>query len=143
MRRNLGFTLFEVLIVMAIVGILAAVAFPSYSSYVAKTRRGAAAGCATEIGQLLERNYTLALSYSTDSAGNALPAAPPAMACSNDLGTNFTFTWDLAATTYTVTATPSATQKSADSACGCVMTLNQVGVKGVSACTKTVANCWR
>ncbi|MCB1887620.1 MAG: prepilin-type N-terminal cleavage/methylation domain-containing protein [Rhodocyclaceae bacterium] len=141
MKAHRGFTLVEVLIVMTIVGILTAVALPAYQTYVAKTRRGAAQTCAAELAQFLERNYTLALVYNQDSAGNAI--ALPATQCRTDLGNNFTFAFTLAANTYTVTATPSTAQAANDASCGCVMTLNELGVKGVSSCTHAVSDCWK
>lgn len=140
-RGSAGFTLLEVMIVMAVVGILAAIAYPSYLNSIAKTRRGAAAGCVTELGQFLERNYTLALRYDRDSANVAVTL--PATQCRTDLNGVFTFaTTTLTQNTYTLTATPSTSQASADKTCGCAMTLNQQGIKGVTACGKTVADCW-
>ncbi|MCB1955565.1 MAG: prepilin-type N-terminal cleavage/methylation domain-containing protein [Rhodocyclaceae bacterium] len=142
MKAARGFTLIEVLIAMVVIGILAAIAIPSYATYIAKARRGTAQTCATEVAQFLERNYTLALRYDQDSAGNAV--ALPGLQCRTDLTGNFTFSMALAQTTYTVTATPSSQQSSADKGCGCSMTLNNIGVKGVgSGCSKTVADCWK
>jgi type IV pilus assembly protein PilE len=58
MNRQKGFTLIEIMVVVAIIAILAAIALPSYSEYMARTRRGTAASCLLEVGQLVERHYT-------------------------------------------------------------------------------------
>lgn len=44
-RKNVGFTLIELMIVVAIVAILAAVAYPSYQAHVIRTNRALANGC--------------------------------------------------------------------------------------------------
>src|SRR3546814_19429854 len=53
-----GFTLIELMIVVAIVAILAAIAYPSYINHITKTRRAAGAGCALEAAKFMERFYT-------------------------------------------------------------------------------------
>jgi len=55
---NSGFTLIEVMVVVAIVGILAAIAYPSYQEHVRRANRAEARGILLEMAQLLERNYT-------------------------------------------------------------------------------------
>ncbi len=55
-----GFTLIELMIVVAIVGILAAIAYPSYTEYVKRTQRSAIASLLSEQTQALERFYSRA-----------------------------------------------------------------------------------
>ena len=133
----------ELLIVVGIVSILTAIAYPSYTSHVAKTKRGKAEGCLLEYAQFLERNYTLALRYDQDS--NNANVALPALECSNELNGFFAFSAPtLNATAYTLSAAPTKVQTDADVACGCTMTLTQQGVKGVDvACGKPAKACWK
>lgn len=70
-RQN-GFTLIELMVTVAIIGILAAVAYPSYTQYVQRGNRAEARAILLETTQVLERNYTTANRYDLDSAGNAV-----------------------------------------------------------------------
>jgi type IV pilus assembly protein PilE len=56
--RSTGFTLIELMITVAIVGILAAIAYPSYTEYVKRTHRAEIASLLTEQAQALERYYS-------------------------------------------------------------------------------------
>lgn len=133
-RLQTGFTLMELMIVVAIVGILAAVALPSYQDYVLRTRRVTAASCLMEVAQQMERQYSTAMSYVV-----ALPAA----SCRTDLTGFYTFafaTSEPTASTFKIEATPAGAQ-AGDTRCD-VLSINQQGVKTVSG-TGSVADCWR
>ncbi|MFP3852277.1 type IV pilin protein [Pseudomonas sp. W5-01] len=70
--KSKGFTLIELMIVVAIVGILAAIAYPSYTEYVRRTHRTEIAGLLMEQSQILERAFTKTGSYlNVPVAGNA------------------------------------------------------------------------
>ncbi|MDO9434344.1 type IV pilin protein [Hydrogenophaga sp.] len=142
--RQRGFTLIELMIVVAIVGILSALAYPSYTSYMQKTRRGAAASCLMELSQWVERNYTTCLAYDKTGANCATTltsAALPALACRADSAGSYTFGFaaNPTASAYQLNAVPGGGQ-AGDTKCA-TLTLNNAGAKGASGTTP--AGCWR
>ena len=68
-RRQSGFTLIELMIVVAIVGILAAVAYPAYTDSVAKGKRAEARAAVTNLLQQQERYLTQMNTYETFALG--------------------------------------------------------------------------
>lgn len=68
MKKTFGFTLIEVLIVVAIIGIIGAIAIPSYQSSVQKAHRSDAKSTLLEMGALQEKYYFRENVYITDSA---------------------------------------------------------------------------
>ena len=70
-----GFTLIEVMIVVAIIGVLAAVAYPSYKEYSARARRAEARAVLIAGQQWMERFYTENFRYDKNSANVAVTDA--------------------------------------------------------------------
>ncbi len=136
-----GFTLVELMITVAIVAILAAIALPSYSNYVTKTRRVAGEGCMSEFSNYMERFYTTNLRYDQDVGGTATALPQLDCASAQRTGNDYQYTLaNLAASTYTVTATPIGTQQSRDTKCA-TLTLSQTGAR-TSGGTGTLSDCW-
>lgn len=128
MKTQRGFTLLELMITVGIVAILAGLAMAGYDYATLKTRRAAAQGCLAEMASALERRYTAQMSY-TNVAG-----AVPVPACSADVSQFYTMSSALAASTFTVTATP--TGKQVKDKCG-TMSVNQLGRR-----LPTTQGCW-
>lgn len=138
-KKQGGFTLLELMVVVAIVVILVAIAVPSYSGYVGRARRATAQGCLLERAQFMERFYATNLNYMTDTAGVAI--AMPSQPCVQELTGFYTMSFSAGptATTYTLAATPVSGSAQAGDACG-TLTLTHTGGKGHSS---GGTDCWR
>ncbi len=146
MKRVKGFTLIELMIVVAVIGILASIAYPSYQDSVRKSRRADAEGVLLGFANAMERHFTETNSYcgaGTSNSGTCLAAtgAPTIYSTTSPIsgGTAFyNLTISAAtATSYTLSATPTGPQTG--DGCG-TLTITNTGVKGVSS--STVAECW-
>lgn len=76
-RKNLGFTLIELMIVVAIVGILSAVAYPSYQSHVLKSQRQVAQAALVSLSSTMERYYSENNKYTDASLPDIHPDIVP------------------------------------------------------------------
>lgn len=134
-RSGVGFTLIELMITVAIVGILAAIAYPSYQNSLQRSWRSNAASCLMELAQQMERRFTSSSSYL---------GALPAVGCINEgsMPTRYTFSFAASepnANTFVILAQPVAGGPQASDACG-DLSINQLGQKGSAG---SIATCWR
>lgn len=139
MKKKGGFTLIELMIVVAIIGILAAVAYPTYTNSVRDARRADAKSALLQLAQSLEKFYSINYTYAGTGAGgnNGSPLSTVFAHTKTPFEGSATFynlTLVVTATSYTVTATPAGAQ--VGDKCG-TLTLNQAGSK-----TPTTNNCW-
>lgn len=137
--QNRGFTLIEVMIVVAIVAILSAIALPSYQEYIRRGHRAEARAALLQAAQWLERaatatgTYPLTASFPTtlttmqSGRYTVAVASPPASAASG--------------AAFTLTATPAGGQ--VGDKCGSY-TLTHSGVRGAASAASgaLVTECW-
>ena len=132
-----GFTLIELMIVLAVVGILAMVAYPSYMESVKRGQRSSARTSLLEAQQFMERFYAANSRYTTDEAGSVSPTLPARLLAVPAEAPRYNLSVVATLNAYTLTATPIGTDICGD------LTLTHTGVKGRSASEPTVAECWR
>jgi len=131
-RHERGFTLIEVMIVVVIIGILATIAYPSYTEQVRQSRRADATSGLLNVAQQLERCFTQFNAY--NNAACNVPATSPEG--HYDIAANFP-----AANQFTLVATPAAGSPQASDARCTSFTLTQAGVQTAEG---TLGNdCWR
>lgn len=133
-----GFTLIELMIAVAIVGIIVAIALPSYNSYIQRTRGAVAGACLMEHAHFMERYRTTNLTY----VGADLSTFNTS--CKTDLATSYSFEFANTPTagTFEISAVPVSTGPQASyTKCG-TLGITHSGQKKSSG-TGTVAECWR
>jgi len=146
--RSAGFSLIELMIVVAIIAVLAAIAYPAYQQYVIKTNRKAAEACLSEHANYMERIYTTTLNYgqmpASGSTSGTTATTLPSLDCTatSQTGNNYTYSFPAtpSTTAYSVQAAPKSKLQQKDTTCA-TLTINQAGTRSVSG-TGTLAQCW-
>jgi type IV pilus assembly protein PilE len=129
-ERQKGFTLIELMIVVAILGILAAIVYPSYQRYVKRANRVDAQAVMLENVQFMERYFTSNTSY----AGAVLPKTE-----SGSGKYTISFLVDPTDTAFTIRAVPVGGYTDAE--CG-TLTISHTGAKTESG-TGSLSDCWK
>lgn len=128
-----GFTLIEMMIVVAIVAILGAVALPGYNDYMMRGRVAEAFGELSSMRAKLEQHFLDNRDYTGACVSTSVAPLPT--------GKYFTYACTLATTTFTVTATGVSTQ----GAGGFTYTINESNVRRTTSAPSgynTSATCW-
>jgi type IV pilus assembly protein PilE len=132
-NRQSGVTLIELLLVVSIVGILAAIAYPNYRAHVMRATRTEAKVALQQSAQALEKCFTRYMSY--------MDANCPSNATLNRTTADGHYAISVARTanTFTLTAAPAAGQVG-DTECGSFL-LDEVGRQTITG-TGVATTCW-
>jgi type IV pilus assembly protein PilE len=137
-----GFTLIELMITVAIIAILAAVAYPSYTRYIARAKRSAAASFMLNVQSKQEQFMLNSRSYFDVDGTAGKTWAARGITVPSEVSDNYTVTVALDAGPppgYIITAVPKDAQAAVDAMCGNLV-LNNTGAKSVSG---TATDCWQ
>jgi type IV pilus assembly protein PilE len=130
-RSATGFTLIELMVAVAIIGILTAVALPSYKKSVLKSQRSVAKGGLMQNAQTFERYYTTKGTYTGASLSSSIS---PKDVAAGAVRYNISAVIASDGSSFTLTATPTTAQAADE--CG-TLALTNTGAQ-----TPTTAGCW-
>lgn len=147
--KRRGFTLIEVMVVVAVIGILSAISLPSYLDYIRKSRRVDAKNALLDMAARQERFFSINNTYTDDFSKLGYAGASGSIAV-NSSGTSY-YALSVAVTPASLTALPAFIAKAeptgsqiADTACH-TFRLNQLGVQDNVNSEGTVFDgkgCW-
>ncbi|GMQ83984.1 MAG: type IV pilin protein [Gammaproteobacteria bacterium] len=144
MFRNIprGFTLTELIIAVAIIGILAAIAYPAYTSQLQKTRRAECRSALMQIAGAMEADFSRNNNQYRDILNTVPPRFPGTCPIDGTGAPTYTLNIPvLTASTYTLTATPIAGTAQTNDRCG-TLTLTNLLLKGQGS-GATLEQCWQ
>ncbi|WP_415892731.1 type IV pilin protein [Neptuniibacter sp. PT8_73] len=132
MKKNAGFSLIELMIAVAILGIIVSIAYPSYQSYLRDSRRADAEGVLVEMAQWMERRYTVDGSYNEGGTPTL-----PIQQSPRDGAIHYVISISaIGSESFTLTATAQGAQNQDD--CG-HLSITQTGAKTVTGGGR---KCW-
>lgn len=134
-KSHTGFTLIELMVAVAVVGILASLAYPAYMEQVARARRADAQTVLMEGAQAMQRYYSAHNTYASATLPAGVQVVPKFADASHKTYSVAVTSADAAG--FTLTATPVRT----DARCG-NLTLTGAGVKGKSG-SGALTDCWK
>lgn len=139
-----GFTLIEMMITVAIIGILSSIAYPSYMEYVRRSTRMEARSILLENAQFLERNYTESNRYDKDSTGGEiqLPFTTSPKAAVAKYIISFSVETPVTASTYKLEAIPVKGGGMENDKCG-TLGLDHRGSKTSTGASISTTECWK
>lgn len=130
MKTQKGFTLVELMVTVAVIGILAAIGIPAYNDYVTRGKLVEATSALSDARVKMEQYFQDSRTYDA-GGGTTCPAAIAAAT------TNFTYACsNLTTTTYTITATGIGSLSAFS------YTINQANTKGSTTPWGDSATCW-
>jgi len=137
---NVGFTLIELMIAVALVGLLTALALPSYKKQILKSHRTDAKTALLDLASREERYMSVNQTYTNSGTALGFSANFPISVPSGNAATyTLSVTLSNSNANYTLTATPAGNQ--AQDSCG-TYTLTSLGVSGVTGAISSAADCW-
>lgn len=133
---NTGFTLIEMMVTVTIIAILAAIALPSYASYITKSKAKNAASDLVTLNLVIESLYLRNLTYPTPTTNPTTSTTATQTYAAGwqpveSENFEYTLTVNSSAKTYTLTATGKTGTRNA----GCTLTLNQANTRTISGGT--------
>lgn len=130
-RRSGGFTLIELMVACMVVGILSAIAYPSYTKYVLSSNRSTAKAILSEQATYMERYFT--------SKGNFTDAKAQDAQSPKKGNVRYEISLETTADTFKVKATPKNAQVNDE--CG-TLTIDQTGATATVDAKAGATNCW-
>jgi type IV pilus assembly protein PilE len=136
-----GFTLIELMIVVLVIGILAAVAVPAYQNYVTRAARTKATQGLMNLAGLEERFFYSNNTYTKTLSDLGITDNPYCVEKCSD-SRYYTVTIPSASSTdYTLQAVPGGAQATQDTSCG-TLKLNRAGQKSATLDSANTKRCW-